>query len=248
MGCCCSGADDNFDYDHRTHTPPSCSPACLLACLLMRLLLALGAVLMADRSKRSMAKTDEKGKDCGPIFRNSKFHDKLVEYPPEASTIWAAFRSAHAPRPLSSFALCSFADPLPGEEPPTRTDLASEPASSTSGRTRASSAASTSGSPTETSKKRSARSSPLPSTLCPFLHSDRLLRLQALEIAAGLLAIGAKELDNIGICSANRAEWTISSLALQFLRCRTVALYDTLGSPALPLPLSFFLSCSVRFF
>lgn len=52
------------------------------------------------------------------------------------------------------------------------------------------------------------------------------------EFGAGLVALGAKQHDNIGLFSANRAEWVISSLSLYSQNMRVVALYASLGANA----------------
>jgi long-chain acyl-CoA synthetase len=52
------------------------------------------------------------------------------------------------------------------------------------------------------------------------------------DFGAGLIAIGAKQHDNVGIFSANRAEWVITSLGLYSQNLRVVALYASLGENA----------------
>jgi long-chain acyl-CoA synthetase len=49
------------------------------------------------------------------------------------------------------------------------------------------------------------------------------------NFASGLVLLGAKPTNNIGIYSINRAEWLITDLACQAIKCPSVALYDTLG-------------------
>ena len=51
--------------------------------------------------------------------------------------------------------------------------------------------------------------------------------------AKGLVSLGLRSGDTVGICSPNRAEWTTASLASFANSMITVALYDTLGYIAL---------------
>jgi len=52
------------------------------------------------------------------------------------------------------------------------------------------------------------------------------------SFASGLMALGCKAKDNIGIFSQNRAEWVTSALAFYSQNLRTVSLYSTLGPEA----------------
>jgi len=53
------------------------------------------------------------------------------------------------------------------------------------------------------------------------------------DLGRGLLSLGIKEKDTVGICAVNRAEWTMAALANYSQKLITVALYDTLGADAL---------------
>lgn len=54
----------------------------------------------------------------------------------------------------------------------------------------------------------------------------------AINFGRGLLTLGAKTKDNIGIFSVNRAEWVVASLGFYSQNMRTVSLYATLGPTA----------------
>lgn len=56
---------------------------------------------------------------------------------------------------------------------------------------------------------------------------------EAKEVGAGLASIGVEKGDAVGICSANRHEWTASYLGMYSQSAVCVALYDTLGENAL---------------
>lgn len=55
---------------------------------------------------------------------------------------------------------------------------------------------------------------------------------ECVALGAGLTTLGLKTGDAVGICSANRPEWTMSALANYSQAIITVALYDTLGAEA----------------
>jgi long-chain acyl-CoA synthetase len=55
---------------------------------------------------------------------------------------------------------------------------------------------------------------------------------QARAFGSGLIELGAKAKDNIGIWAVNRSEWVISSLGFYSQNMRTVSLYATLGDEA----------------
>lgn len=55
---------------------------------------------------------------------------------------------------------------------------------------------------------------------------------QSKDFGAGLVAIGAKQHDNIGIFSANRTEWLVTAFGLYSQNLRVIALYASLGENA----------------
>ncbi len=57
--------------------------------------------------------------------------------------------------------------------------------------------------------------------------SWRSLGEQVHAIAKGLIELGVKETDRVGICSANRPEWTIADLAVLRARATSVPIYPT---------------------
>jgi long-chain acyl-CoA synthetase len=57
--------------------------------------------------------------------------------------------------------------------------------------------------------------------------SWRSLGEQVHAVAKGLIELGVKETDRVGICSANRPEWTIADLAILRARATSVPIYPT---------------------
>lgn len=55
---------------------------------------------------------------------------------------------------------------------------------------------------------------------------------EAVQIGAALRKLGLKRGESVGICSANRPEWSLTALGIYSQGFVTVALYDTLGADA----------------
>jgi len=161
MGCCIS-KDENFDYT---------------------------AELMTRQELRSVeVKADEDAKDVGPIHRNAKFANQIVDAPFEGKddktacrTIWYGFSRGY--------------DRFPNAKCLGTRKLVNNVVS---------------------------------------FHWQTYAEVfrETQEIAAGLVALGGKPTDTVGICSANRAEWSMLALATYSQRMVAVALYDTLGTDA----------------